>query len=56
MAYLCDCSEESVAVTERLGEYGIVRRVSDAKRDRVFCAQALLEILEEPAHLKPETL
>jgi Fic family protein len=41
---------------ERLEEYGILRRVSDAKRDRVFCAQALLEILEEPAHLKPETL
>jgi len=27
--------------------------VSQAKRDRVFCAQALLDILEEPARLQP---
>ena len=26
---------------------------SNAKRDRVFCAQALLDILEEPAQLRP---
>lgn len=26
---------------------------SEAKRDRVFCAQALLDILEEPARLRP---
>jgi Fic family protein len=36
---------------ERLEQNGIVRQVSAAKRDRVFCAQALLDILEEPAHL-----
>jgi Fic family protein len=29
---------------ERLEEYGIVGKVSDARRNRVFCAQALLEI------------
>jgi Fic family protein len=39
---------------DRLEEHGIVRKVSDAKRDRVFCARELLEILEEPAHLKPQ--
>ena len=33
---------------------GIVRKVSNAKRDRVFCAQAILDILEEPARLTPE--
>jgi cell filamentation protein, protein adenylyltransferase len=38
---------------ERLEENGIVQTVSDAKRDRVYCAQALLEILEEPAHINP---
>ena len=38
---------------ERMEEYGIVRKVAGAKRDRVFCAHALLEILEEPAHLRP---
>jgi Fic family protein len=38
---------------ERLEKNDIVQRISDAKRDRVYCAQALLDILEEPAHLKP---
>jgi hypothetical protein len=27
--------------------------VGDAKRDRVYCAGALLDILEEPAHIMP---
>jgi Fic family protein len=36
---------------DRLEQNGIVQQVSDAKRDRVYCAQALLNILEEPAHL-----
>jgi len=38
---------------ERLERNGIVQAVSDAKRDRVYCARALLEILEEPAHIIP---
>jgi len=38
---------------ERLEKGDIVRRVSGAKRGRVFCAQALLDILEEPPHLSP---
>ncbi|MBI3455893.1 MAG: Fic family protein [Candidatus Rokubacteria bacterium] len=38
----------------RLEELGIVTDVSHAKRDRVYCAKALLEILEEPARLRPE--
>lgn len=38
---------------DRLENLGIVRQVSDAKRDRVYCAQKLLDILEEPAHLTP---
>jgi cell filamentation protein, protein adenylyltransferase len=37
---------------ERL-ERARIERVGDAKRDRVYCATALLEILEEPARLKP---
>lgn len=36
---------------ERLEQNGIVQRISDAKRDRVYCARAILDILEEPAHL-----
>ena len=38
---------------ERLERANIVKRVGDAKRDRVYCSTALLDILEEPAHLKP---
>lgn len=38
---------------DRLEQGGIVQQVSAAKRDRVYCARALLNILEEPAHLIP---
>ena len=38
---------------ERLEQSGIVQAVSDVKRNRVYCAQMLLDILEEPAHLIP---
>ena len=33
---------------QRLEKLGILAPVSDAKRDRVCCARALLDILEEP--------
>jgi len=32
---------------------GIVQQVSDAQRNRVYCAQTLLDILEEPPQLTP---
>jgi len=38
---------------ERLERASIVRPVSRARRDRVFCAKTLLAILEEPARLTP---
>lgn len=38
---------------ERFERLGIVKQSGDAKRDRVYCAKALLDILEEPARLKP---
>ncbi len=38
---------------ERLERLGIVKQVGDAKRDRVYCAKALLDIPEEPARLTP---
>jgi hypothetical protein len=34
---------------ERLEKSSIVRKVSQAKRDRVYCAKAIMDILEEPA-------
>jgi Fic family protein len=38
---------------ERLETASILTRVGGAKRDRVYCAQAILAILEEPANLMP---
>lgn len=35
----------------KLEELSIITEVSHAKRDRVYCAKALLDILEEPARL-----
>ena len=35
---------------ERLERARVVKRVGDAKRDRVYCATALLDILEEPVN------
>jgi ribosomal protein S25 len=40
---------------ERLERSGVVLRVSDSKRDRIYCARALLDILEEPAQLIPSS-
>ena len=34
---------------DRLESAGIVALVGEAKRNRVYCAQAILEVLEEPA-------
>jgi Fic family protein len=36
---------------QRLERLGIVQQAGTAKRDRVYCAKALLDILEEPAQL-----
>jgi cell filamentation protein, protein adenylyltransferase len=38
---------------QRLEQKGVVRSTTDARRNRVYCAQELLDILEEPAQLKP---
>jgi Fic family protein len=38
---------------ERLESVSIVSPVTAAKRDRVYCAKAILDILEEPALLVP---
>ena len=38
---------------EKLERMNIVSRIGSAKRDRVYCAKALLRILEEPAQLRP---
>lgn len=40
------------AITQ-LEKLGIVKQVSEGKRDRVYCAEVLLKILEEPARLIP---
>jgi Fic family protein len=38
---------------ERLERLGIVQQAGAGKRSRVYCAKALLDILEEPAQLMP---
>ncbi|MBI4023423.1 MAG: Fic family protein [Verrucomicrobia bacterium] len=38
---------------ERLERQGVVKEISEARRDRVYCAKALLDILDEPARLTP---
>ena len=38
---------------DRLEHAGILAQTSGAKRDRVFCARAVLDLLEEPARLVP---
>jgi len=38
---------------KRLERLGVVQQTGTAKRDRVYCAKALLDILEEPAQLMP---
>lgn len=40
---------------ERLEKLSIVSEISQAKRDRVYCAKAILSILEEPAKLSMVT-
>ena len=47
-----DLSFEFIPI-ERLERLGIVKKSGDAKRDRVYCAKALLDLLEEPARLTP---
>ena len=37
---------------EKLERSEILKTVSEAKRDRVYCAKALLDVLEEPAKLR----
>jgi len=41
---------------KKLEVLSILSEVSGAKRDRVYCAKTLLDILEEPAQLTPGTL
>jgi len=38
---------------DRLTGLGILTPTSEAKRGRVFCAKAILDVLEEPAQLRP---
>jgi ribosomal protein S25 len=38
----------------RLERHGVIQQTTDARRDRVYCAKALLAILEEPAQLTPQ--
>ena len=43
----------AVRAIEQLEHIKVLSPVGDARRDRVICARAILDILEEPARLKP---
>jgi ribosomal protein S25 len=38
---------------QRLEDLGILTQTTDARRDRVYCARAIMDILDEPANLTP---
>lgn len=40
---------------EKLRDLGIVEETSRARRDRVYCARGILDVLEQPARLMPFT-
>jgi len=39
----------------RLEKLGILKQTTDSQRGRVFCATAIMDILDEPTRLKPDT-
>ena len=39
---------------ERLQKLSIMKQTTDSRRGRVFCATAIMDILDEPAKLKPD--
>jgi hypothetical protein len=49
--YLDVAYNTAAAALRQLVRDHIITQKGDARRDRVFCAQALLDILEEPARL-----
>ena len=38
---------------DRLEKVGVLHRVNEAKRGRVYCAKQIFDILEEPARIAP---
>jgi len=40
---------------DRLEKMSVLTQVSGAKRDRVYCARRIMDILDEPAHLEPKS-
>jgi len=40
----------------KLEKLGILKQATDSRRGRVFCATAIMDILDEPAKLRPEPL
>jgi len=46
---LCIAFTTARRAIDRLESAGVVVRASGAKRNRVYCAREILEILEEPA-------
>jgi hypothetical protein len=52
-AQLAVASNTAAVALQRLVRLRIVKQAGDARRDLIYCAQVLLEILEQPSRLHP---
>ena len=54
---LAECLQVAFTTAQRainvLVERGILFQVDNAQRDKVFCATAIMKILDEPPKIKP---
>ena len=50
-AAYCGCPCEMSTDPSKLEQLNIISQISTGKRNRVYCATQILEILEEPANI-----
>ena len=47
----CLIINDAERVINKLVHAGVLKKTSDAKRNRIYCADKILAILDEPAHI-----
>ena len=45
--------EQGTLIRLSMESLGILSQTTDARRDRVYCARAIMDTLDEPANLTP---
>jgi hypothetical protein len=45
--------EQGTLIRLSMESLGILSQTTNARRDRVYCARAIMDILDEPANLTP---